>query len=69
VDAKRGDPAPDRQERDMAQLDQLLEPYNATRVAHGIRPVAHPLSLAILRAKLFTEVLARKPSNPTGRRR
>ena len=53
----------------MAQLDQLLEPYTATRIVQGSRPVIEPLSLAILRARLLTELLPTEVSTPASPRR
>ena len=53
----------------MAQLEQLLEPYEATRVAHGVQQAPHSLSMAVLRAKLLTEVLVSDSSHPADRRR
>ena len=53
----------------MAQLDQLLEPYTATRLVQGSRVPVQPLSLAILRARLLTELLPPDTSTSESLRR
>lgn len=51
----------------MALLDQVLEPYEATKVPDG-RSASHPLTIAVLRAVLVSQTPVTH-STPDGSRR